>query len=293
MFVDSIFLLSQGIFLTLAEQTKNDFLPMSKIPDVKEFTFRDTSFANLMNKRIYNVLLLATKYDAFMLEDDGRVDEQVFNEYTSLSLSSPPRFTQVTTEEEALHVLADRNFELIICMPNMDNRDIFQAATEIKSRYPNIPIVVLTPFSKEVSKRVANEDLSAIDYVFSWLGNSELLLAIIKLVEDNMNTPFDTASAGVQIILLVEDSVRSYSAALPLLYHFVLEQSREFSKEALNGHLQMLRMRGRPKICLARNYEEAVSTFEKYKDNILGVISDMSFMRNGCKDPFAGYKLGR
>lgn len=293
MFVDSIFLLSQGIFLTLAEQTKNDFLPMSKIPDVKEFTFRDTSFANLMNKRIYNVLLLATKYDAFMLEDDGRVDEQVFNEYTSLSLSSPPRFTQVTTEEEALQVLADRNFELIICMPNMDNRDIFQAATEIKSRYPNIPIVVLTPFSKEVSKRVANEDLSAIDYVFSWLGNSELLLAIIKLVEDNMNTPFDTTSAGVQIILLVEDSVRSYSAALPLLYHFVLEQSREFSKEALNGHLQMLRMRGRPKICLARNYEEAVSTFEKYKDNILGVISDMSFMRNGCKDPFAGYKLGR
>lgn len=266
---------------------------MSKIPDVKEFAFRDTSFANLMNKRIYNVLLLATKYDAFILEDDGRVDEQVFNEYTSLSLSSPPRFTQVTTEEEALQVLVDRNFDLVICMPNMDNRDIFQAATEIKSRYPNIPIVVLTPFSKEVSKRVANEDLSAIDYVFSWLGNSELLLAIIKLVEDNMNTPFDTSCAGVQIILLVEDSVRSYSSTLPLLYHFVLEQSREFSKEALNGHLQMLRMRGRPKICLARNYEEAVDIFEKYKDNILGVISDMSFMRNGNKDPFAGYKLGR
>ncbi len=266
---------------------------MSKIPDVKDFTFRDTSFANLMNKRIYNVLLLATKYDAFMLEDDGRVDEQVFNEYTSLSLSSPPRFTQVTTEEEALQVLADRNFELIICMPNMDNRDIFQAATEIKSRYPNIPIVVLTPFSREVTKRVANEDLSAIDYVFSWLGNFELLLAIIKLVEDNMNAPFDTASAGVQIILLVEDSIRSYSSTLPLLYHFVLEQSREFSKEALNGHLQTLRMRGRPKICLARNYEEAVEIYERYKDNILGVISDMSFMHNGKKDPFAGYKFGR
>lgn len=266
---------------------------MSKIPDVKDFAFRDTSFANLMNKRIYNVLLLATKYDAFMLEDDGRVDEQIFNEYTSLNLSSPPRFTQVTTEDEALQALADRNFELIICMPNMDNRDIFQAATEIKAHYPNIPIVVLTPFSKEVTKRVANEDLSAIDYVFSWLGNSELLLAIIKLVEDKMNLPFDTASAGVQIILLVEDSVRSYSSALPLLYHFVLEQSHEFSKEALNGHLQMLRMRGRPKICLARNYEEAVDIYERYRDNILGVISDMSFMHNGVKDPYAGYKLGR
>lgn len=266
---------------------------MSKIPDIKDFAFRDTSFANLMNKRIYNVLLLATKYDAFMLEDDGRVDEQMFNEYTSLSLSSPPRFTQVTTEDEALQTLADRNFELVICMPNMDNRDIFQAAREIKSRYPNIPIVVLTPFSREVSKRVANEDLSAIDYVFSWLGNSELLLAIIKLIEDKMNAPYDTESAGVQIILLIEDSIRSYSAALPLLYHFVLEQSKEFSKEALNGHLKMLRLRGRPKICLARNYEEAMSLFEKYKDNFLGVISDMSFMHSGEKDYMAGYKIGR
>lgn len=140
---------------------------MSKIPNMKALAFRDTPFANLMNKRIYNVLLIATKYDAFMLEDDGRVDEQIFNEYTSLSLSSPPRFTQVTTEAEALKALADRNFELVICMPNMDNRDIFVAAKEIKQRYPQIPIVVLTPFSREVSKRVANEDLSAIDYVFS------------------------------------------------------------------------------------------------------------------------------
>ena len=155
---------------------------MSGIPDFKNLVFKDTSFANLMNKRIYNVLLIATKYDAFMLEDDGRVDEQIFNEYTSLSLRYPPRFTQVTTEEEALAELKDRNFELIICMPNMDNRDIFAAATEIKIHYPNIPIVVLTPFSKEVSKRIANEDLSAIDYVFSWLGNAELLLAMRRTI---------------------------------------------------------------------------------------------------------------
>ena len=117
---------------------------MSGIPNLKDLVFRDTPFANLMNKRIYNVLLIATKYDAFMLEDDGRVDEQIFNEYTSLSLRYPPRFTQVTTEEEALNELKNRNFELIICMPNMDNRDIFAAATEIKVHYPNIPIVVLT-----------------------------------------------------------------------------------------------------------------------------------------------------
>ena len=266
---------------------------MSGIPDFKNLVFKDTSFANLMNKRIYNVLLIATKYDAFMLEDDGRVDEQIFNEYTSLSLRYPPRFTQVTTEEEALAELKDRNFELIICMPNMDNRDIFAAATEIKIHYPNIPIVVLTPFSKEVSKRIANEDLSAIDYVFSWLGNAELLLAIIKLIEDKMNAPDDTASVGVQIILLVEDSIRFYSSALPHLYKFVLEQSQMFAKEALNDHQRTLRMRGRPKIKLARTYEEAVRIFNQYRDNMLGIISDMSFMHDGVKDPYAGYKFGQ
>lgn len=228
-----------------------------------------------------------------MLEDDGRVDEQIFNEYTSLSLRYPPRFTQVTTEEEALAELKDRNFELIICMPNMDNRDIFAAAKEIKIHYPNIPIVVLTPFSKEVSKRIANEDLSAIDYVFSWLGNAELLLAIIKLIEDKMNAPDDTASVGVQIILLVEDSIRFYSSALPHLYKFVLEQSQMFAKEALNGHQQTLRMRGRPKIKLARTYEEAVRIFNQYRDNMLGIVSDMSFMHDGVKDPYAGYKFGQ
>ena len=169
---------------------------MSGLPNLKELVFRDTPFANLMNKRIYNVLLIATKYDAFMLEDDGRVDEQIFNEYTSLSLSYPPRFTQVTTEDEALAELQSRNFELIICMPNMDNRDIFSVAKEIKVHYPNIPIVVLTPFSKEVSKRLANEDLSAIDYVFSWLGNSELLLAIIKLIEDKIIPPRSRTSTS-------------------------------------------------------------------------------------------------
>lgn len=264
---------------------------MGEIPDFKKIVFRDTPFANLMNQRIFNVLLIATKYDSFMLEDDGRVDEQIFNEYTSLSLRYPPRFTQVTTEEEALAELGKRNFELVICMPNMDNRDIFAAAKKIKSLYPAIPIVVLTPFSKEVVKRMANEDLEAIDYVFSWLGNAELLLAIIKLIEDKMNAPDDTASVGVQTILLVEDSVRFYSSALPHLYKFILEQSQEFSKEALNDHLRMLRMRGRPKIKLARTYEEAIRILNQYRDNMLGIISDMNFPREGKKDPSAGIKL--
>ncbi len=266
---------------------------MSNIPQLKDIVLRDTPFAQLMNKRIFNVLLIATKYDAFMLEDDGRVDEQIFNEYTSLSLRYPPRFTQVTTKEEALKELADRNFELIIVMPNMDNRDIFADAKDIKRRHPAIPIVVLTPFSREVSRRVASEDLTGIDYIFSWLGNAELLLAIIKLIEDKWNAPEDAASVGVQIILLVEDSVRFYSSALPHLYRFVLEQSREFSKEALNDHLKTLRMRGRPKVMLARTFEEAVDIYRTYRENILGVVSDMSFIRGGEKDGLAGYELGK
>jgi CheY-like chemotaxis protein len=266
---------------------------MSGIQEFRHVAFKDTSFANLMQKRIYNVLLIATKYDAFTLEDDGRVDEQIFNEYTSLSLRYPPRFTQATTEEEALNELGNLNFELIIFMPNMVDRDIFGTAKEIKRHYPEIPIVVLTPFSREVSKCIANEDLSAIDYVFSWLGNPELLLAIIKLIEDKMNIPDDTKSVGVQIILLVEDSIRFYSSTLPHLYKFVLEQSREFAEEALNEHQKTLRMRGRPKIKLARTYEEAVRIFDDYKDNILGVISDISFTHDNENDPIAGYKFCR
>lgn len=266
---------------------------MKKIPDIKEFRFKDTSFANLMNKRIYNVLLIATKYDSFILEDDGRIDEQIFNEYTSLNLNYPPRFTQVVTEEEALTELANNHYELIIQMPNMDETEMFSTAKHIKATYNDIPFVVLTPFSREVTKRLSQEDLSGVDYVFSWLGNPDLLLAIIKLIEDAMNAEHDTVSVGVQIILLVEDSVRFYSSALPTLFKIVMEESKEFSKEALNEHQQMLRMRGRPKIMLARTYEEAVNIYSKYKDYMLGVVTDMSYMHNGSKDKLAGYSLAQ
>jgi CheY-like chemotaxis protein len=265
---------------------------MERMTNMKRLVLKDTSFANLMNKRILNVLLIATRYDTFMLEDDGRIDEQIFNEYTSLSLRYPPRFTQVTTEKEALEAMANNHFNLVICMPNMDDSDTFATANHIKSAYPQVPIIVLTPFSKEVSRRIANANLSAIDYVFSWLGNSELLLAIIKLMEDRMNVDDDIAEVGVQTILLVEDSIRFYSSALPHLYKFVLEQSKEFSKEALNAHQQTLRMRGRPKILLARSYEEADELYTKHKAHTLGIVCDMSFNREDKKDSFAGYKFG-
>ncbi|SFK31191.1 Response regulator receiver domain-containing protein [Porphyromonadaceae bacterium KH3CP3RA] len=260
--------------------------------DINRFRFRDTPFVKLMNKRIYNILMVASRYDMFILEDDGRVDEQIFNEYTSLNLRYPPRFTQVASGKEALAELKQNHYELIICMPNMDNSDTFDLAKQIKARYSEIPVVLLTPFSKAVTQSLRKSDLSGIDYVFSWLGDTDLLLAIIKIIEDRMNVEHDVKTVGVQTVMLVEDSVRFYSTALPLLYKFVLSESKEFSKEALNDHLRMLRMRGRPKILLARNYEEAVTYYKKYGDNMLGVISDMSFNIDGEKDKLAGKRLG-
>lgn len=266
---------------------------MGNIPNLKDIVLRDTPFADLMNRRVYNILLLATKYDAFMLEEDGRVDEEMFNEYTNLGLRYPPRFAQASTLEEAEKMLSERNFELIIEMPNMDNIDLTANARSIKEKWPQIPIVLLTPFSKEVSKRVAREDLSCVEYVFSWLGDSELLLAIVKLMEDKWNAPHDCASVGVQIILLVEDSVRFYSSALTHLFRYVLEQSQYFAKEALNDQLRTMRMRGRPKVMLARSYEEALGIYNLYQENILGIVSDMSFAKGGKKEEQAGLALGQ
>lgn len=260
--------------------------------DMRLMKFRDTPFVQLMNKRIYNVLIIASQYDMFILEDDGRVDEQIFNEYTSLNLRYPPRFTQVADIASAIDELSSNRYELIICMPNMDDIEIFEKLKSIDRRYPQIPIVLLTPFSKSVTRMLENEDLSGIDYVFSWLGNADLLLAIIKLIEDQMNVEHDVDTVGVQTIMLVEDSVRFYSSALPLLYKYVLKESKDFSREALNDHLRMMRMRGRPKILFARNYEEAVSHFEKYGNNMLGIITDITFSREGRKDPVAGKRLG-
>ena len=263
------------------------------IPDINQLYLKDTSFANLMQKRVFNVLLIASRYDAFILEEDGRVEEQIFFEYTSLNLSSPPRVKQVTTDEEAREELARQNYDLIISMPGVDCTETFSQAKAIKKHYPHIPIVVLTPFSKEVSRRIANEDMTGVDYVFSWLGNVDLLLAIIKLIEDKLNAEHDINSVGVQLILLVEDSIRFYSSVLPHLYKFVLKQSQIFSTEALNDHEKMMRMRGRPKVMLARTYEEAVAIYEKYAGNMLGIVSDVSFVREGVKDKHAGLRFGR
>ena len=258
---------------------------------LNQLHFKDISFVSLMTKRIFNVLLVANPYDAFMLEDDGRIDEKIFNEYMNLGLRYPPRFIQVSTEEETWYELKNTNFDLVIVMPGSDNSDTFDIARSIKVKYPDIPLVVLTPFSHGITARMEHEDLSIFEYVFCWLGNTDLLVSIIKLIEDKMNLEHDIKEVGVQMILLVEDSIRFYSSVLPNLYKFVLNQSQEFATEALNAHLSTFRMRGRPKIVLARNYEEAMHLYNRYKKNVLGVITDVRYSREGIVDPMAGIKL--
>ncbi len=267
-------------------------MPFSNVPyRAPKYYFSDTSFNKLMRRRIYHVLLISSSYDAFMLEDDGRIDEQIFQEYVSLSLRYPPQFILASSESSALKIIGEENIDLIISMLSSEETDTFSIAENIKSKYPEIPIVVLTPFSREVTLKLTKVRSSAIDYVFSWLGNADLLLAIIKLIEDKMNCEHDVKEVGVQTILLVEDSIRFYSSYLPNIYKIIFKQSTDFMTEGLNEHQRMLRMRGRPKILLATNYEEALSMYEKYKRNMLGIITDMSYPRNGEKDKYAGIKL--
>jgi hypothetical protein len=257
----------------------------------KLIKFSETPFDNLMQRRIHRVLIVCSEYDSFALEEDGRIEEQIFNEYVSLNLRYPPRIMHANTAEEALRKMHKTYIDLVITMLNVGERfDAFEFAKEVKKKYPGKPVVVLTPFSREVSLTLSKEDLSGIDYVFSWLGSADILLAIIKLLEDKMNADKDV-QAGVQVILLVEDSVRYYSGYLTNMYKILLVQSKKFMKEGLNEHQQMKRMRGRPKILLAKNYEEANKLYKKYKNNVLGIISDTKYPRNGSVDPEAGVRF--
>ena len=264
---------------------------IEEILDLQKYDFTDTSFDLLMQKRIHRVLVICSNYDNYMLEEDGRIDEQIFNEYASLNLRYPPTFVQTDNAEDAFNILQDGNIDLVISMLSLKGTDVFGLAKRIKTKYENIPIVVLTYFSREVSLRLEGEDLSAIDYVFCWLGDASLILAIIKLIEDKMNADYDIENIGVQAIILVENSIRYISSYLPNIYRIILLQSLDFQREALNEHQRMLKMRGRPKILLANNFNDAVDLYRKYKYNVLGVISDISYKKDGVNDENAGMEL--
>ncbi len=258
-----------------------------------KYEFEEIDHELLMQERIINVLLICSNYDSFMLEEDGRINEKIFLEYTSKNLRYPPQFTQASSSDMAFKLLEKKKFDLVITMLNVGKIDAFEMARNVKKRYPKIPIVVLTHFSREVSQKLANEDLSSIDYVFSWLGNTSLLLAIIKLLEDKMNAEFDILKMGVQAVLLVEDSIRYYSSYLPTIYKVIFDQTNELMSEGLNEHRKTLRMRARPKILLAKNYEDAIVLYEKYKQNLLGIISDIEYPLKGVRDENAGINLAK
>ncbi len=255
--------------------------------------FDETPFEKLMQNRIIEILLVCSNYDRFILEEDGRIDEQIFQEYVSLGLHYPPRFSFASSEEEAFRLLGSKRFDLIITMLYVGESHAYELGRRIKRRVPDKPIVVLTRSSRDVSMEIEKHGTPHTQHVFNWLGNADILLAVVKLIEDSMNVEHDLGKVGVQTIILVEDSVRYYSRYLPIVYRVLFEQARALMREGLNEHQQNMRMRGRPKILLATNFEDALDLYQRYRSNLLGVISDISYRRRGEADPLAGLALCR
>ena len=240
----------------------------------------------LMARRIRRILLVCNNYDNFSLEEDGRLDMRVSREYSELNLSGPPVFERVSTTREALQrAESGDRWDLVITMYNVGEVDVFDFAARMKVLSPETPVVLLTSFSREVWRQLESRDRSCMDYIFNWNGSTDLIIAIIKLLEDSMNAPVDILEGGVQAILLVEDSVRYYSTYLPLLYKLVLQQNADAILDAVNEDQQIFRKRARPKILMATNYDDAVALYGKYKENLLGVISDIGFVLHRYDKP--------
>ncbi len=246
----------------------------------------NADYDSLMGFRVRRILMICSNYDAFILEEDGQIESQIYKEYIDLNLSTPPTFIWVQTSAEAREMLQTTvGIDMIICMYNVGDNEVFSLASDLKKEGRSLPFVLLTHFSKEVYRRLGKMDTSSIDYMFSWHGNADLIVAIIKLFEDLKNADNDILRVGVQSILLVEDSVRYYSTYLPELYKMVLKQSSEFLKETLNEQQRKHMKRSRPKILLATNLDDAMNMYEKYKDNLLGVISDVGFCEHRGDNP--------
>ena len=230
-----------------------------------------------MEKRVRRILLVCNNYDSFALEEDGRIDVQIAQEYAELNLSNPPAITRAETTQEALELLGEP-FDLILLVYSAGGSEVWDFAAQAKQHLPQCPIVILSSFSKEVYQRVEKQDKSNVDYLFNWNNSTDLIIAIIKLIEDRMNAEHDILQEGVRAILLVEDSIRYYSTYLPLLYKLVLQQNSIAIRDALNEKQQLLRKRARPKVLLATCYDEAVELYNQYGKNMIGVISDVGFV---------------
>ena len=237
-------------------------------------------YTRLMTRRIRRILLVCNNYDSFSLEEDGHIEELISQEYAELNLSNPPSILRAESTIDALEMLKgeDGQFDLIITMYNVGKLDVFGFSRQAKALRPGTPIVLLSAFSREIYRNIESGDSSCIDYVFCWNNSTDIIIAIIKLLEDKLNADQDILEMGVRAILLVEDSVRYYSTYLPLLYKLVLQQNSEAVRDALNEEQQVMRKRSRPKILMATNYDDAVFLYGRYKSNIIGVISDVGFV---------------
>ncbi len=266
---------------------------MSKkeLPDLRTYEFEEFEFNQLMQNRIHKVLIVCSNYDYYMLEEDGRIDERLFNEYTALNLRYPPNFVHANSAKRAIKLMETVKIDLVITWLDIGNYKTFETSKQIKEAFSDVPIAALSYYSSELKNRLKKDKESVIDFVFQWNGNVEIFLAIIKLTEDRMNAEKDINQIGVKAILLVEDSLRFYSRYIPMIYKVILKQTHAFMSEGLNEHRRMLLMRGRPKILLTTNYEEGLQTFEKYQHNLLGIISDVKYFKGGINNNEAGFYL--
>lgn len=263
----------------------------AKLPDLKSYVFEEVAFEQLMYNRINKVLIVCSNYDYYMLEEDGRIDERIFNEYIALNLRYPPNFIHANSARRAIIALNTNKIDLVITWLDIGDYKAFETSEQIREAFPNVPIVALSHYSSQLREKINKTNPGVIDFVFHWNGNVDIFLAIIKLTEDRMNAEKDINEIGVKAILLVEDSFRFYSRYLPLIYKVLLKQTRSFMSEGLNEHRAMMLMRGRPKILLATTFEDGVHLFEKYKHNLLGVISDVSYFKGGKRDSEAGFEF--
>ena len=246
----------------------------------------DSNYTTLMSKRVRRILLVCNNYDSFALEEDGRIDVQIAQEYAELNLSNPPAIVRSETPSEALSLVksqeskvdSQNSFDLIILVYSAGGNEVWDFAAEAKGLLPDCPIVLLSSFSKEMFLRMEKADKRHIDYLFNWNNSTDLIIAIIKLIEDRLNAEHDILDEGVRAILLVEDSVRYYSTYLPLLYKLLLQQNTIAIRDALNEKQQLLRKRARPKLLLATCYDEAIALYQRFGKNIIGVISDVGFV---------------
>ena len=249
------------------------------MPDHAYLTIENQEQHSFMQHRIHKILLVCCTYDGYILEEDGHIESQINREYMELNLSNPPSLTRVESTSDALALLSVRDdFDFVLTMYNVGEPNVFDFAREVKKLHSDLPVVLLTSFSKEIYRQIDEQQCDAIDNIFCWHGNTDLLISIIKLMEDKLNAESDILEGGVQAILLVEDSIRFYSTYLPELYKIILVQNSEFLKDAYNEQQQISRKRARPKVLLATSYEEALETYARYKKNLLGVISDVGLV---------------